>query len=262
MSDRAVVGWIKEYGSFGTFFSYGLDLFEKIPIVCSLAKECLNHWRAVRNGQRQPSSSRVDQVEPDSHAPSPPNAPPAPPASISRRVTHLISWLEAWESPEPSAEAAQSKQGHRAAGEFYRQALLIYLKACCVEHAPDAFMGPSTVPNEGSEFWPLPSAKMLADIAGHTEIVMGLAPILGMSRYGATSLWPLIIASSCFTDEDKRALLIESMDNTASYFYGAAQLERVVNVAQILWRDEGRKAFGPYGLEMIMKEHAYNLSMS
>lgn len=92
--------FLKEYDTFGVFFSCGQGLFEMIPQISILAM------------------NRLAEEESCS-------------ASEETKATYLamVGTLMEWQSPPVASEMAEWEAEHIATGEIYRQALLIFLKA-------------------------------------------------------------------------------------------------------------------------------------
>lgn len=254
------LSWMKGYSNFGTFFSYGLDLYEKIPIVCSLARDCLKLWRDRGRAQKDSPSSTASESwsAPTSGVLSIGSHLHTEQTSLSSRVSKLLAWLNSWTSPEPTANTAAFPDEHRLAGDVYRLALLIYLKACCIEYDPEHVI----IAKGTRSHYPRPSSGMIAEIDQHLEAMAAMMQRIMFSPFGATMIWPAIVAGSCFTKQEHRFLITNAMETKESPFFCNGELDQVGNVLIMLWNHPSQNAYGPFGLEMVMKEKGLNLSLA
>lgn len=91
---------LKEYETFGVFFSCGFGLFETIPRICVFAMNRL-----------------ADEEESNACS-----------AESQKTYDELVSTLLAWESPPVDLEMKEFETAHVCAGEVYRQSLLMFVK--------------------------------------------------------------------------------------------------------------------------------------
>lgn len=250
------LGWMQSYPNFGAFLSFGPDLYEKIPVVCSLARECLDLWRSERGktdyGPPMSSSAPSSNISTISGLLSEKKK------SLSSQVFSLLAWLDAWTSPEPTPNTAAFPSEHRLAGECYRLALLIYLKACCVEYDDER----SIIADGTHGHYPRPSSRMIAEIDEHLDSVTAIVTEVMFSSFGAELLWVVITAGSCFTKTEHRATFINALEERTSPFIAVGNTEEVSKVLALIWRHPSQNAYGPFGLEAVMKENGLNLSMA
>ncbi|KAJ9646699.1 hypothetical protein H2204_000391 [Knufia peltigerae] len=94
--------FLKEYDSFGVFFSCGQGLFELIPKISMLAMHRLAEEESVESSAS--AETRVDYVR-------------------------LVETLMEWQTPPVASEMIEWEAEHIATGEIYRQALLAFIKA-------------------------------------------------------------------------------------------------------------------------------------
>lgn len=203
---------LREYETFGLFFSCGHGLFETIPKICIFAMDRLS----------EEEGSNVCSME------------------NQRTYQHLVSSLLEWKSPPVDLEMIEFENAHRSAGEVYRQALLMFVKAA---------MCGSVVDNP----------KVIAEIQGHIEVIEDAMPILHVSPFVTVMLWPLMIMGSCLTSPRERAGLMRSLEASSIELMQVAEAAKLL---QLLWDDNDRRAYGPFGLHLIMQKHNINFSMA
>lgn len=74
-----------------------------------------------------------------------------------------------------------------------------------------------------------------------------------------TLLWPYVIMGPCMRDPEHQ-LHIRSMLQRSPFEMTIVQ--RVLQLLEWLWADSSAYAYGPYGLEIIMKKHNMNICMA
>lgn len=260
----AELGWLQGYSSFGTFFEYALGLFEKIPLVQSLARQRLIEWRTELHLTGQQSTSEVHRLSspPESDNTEAQDDTARARIPLATRVADFLTWLKSWKSPEPTHSTVASAHDFRQAGEVYRQALLIYIKACCMDFDTTRMFIADASLGEHHRHYPVPSESILDEIDEHLEVMLATVPPLMMTSYGATLLWPSFIAATCFRTDKQRLRFARVVADKSSAFFNSSELERVIQMLRLLWSQQGRNAYGPFGLEVVLKENNFNLSMA
>lgn len=204
----STLGVEKSLETSSSFFSCGPDLFERIPAISQLAAESFATGRPIEKHDV--------------------------------RYATLLSEIEEWQSPPALPDMQTWASEHYSAGETYRQALLIYLKAGC--------SGP-TVNNP----------KIICEIQEHIDLGLPLLYGLSHSPFGAIQMWPYMIFGSCLITDSQRRELFNSIESSR---YFIAQVAQAKKLLEILWSDKDELAYGPHGLSYVMKKHGINLSMA
>lgn len=104
------------------------------------------------------------------------------------------------------------------------------------------------------------SPQSLEIIQKHMNTTILISQGIRDSHYTAIMLWPLIIGASMCVQESQRELFRQRLDHPR--VYQMTQLTVAGRMIRLLWDNDDVRAFGPYGLYMIMKEHNINFGMS
>ncbi|KAL1868225.1 hypothetical protein VTK73DRAFT_3787 [Phialemonium thermophilum] len=157
------------------------------------------------------------------------------------RYVQLAARIRGWQNPGYDAHSA-TEQEHKAMGEVYRHALWIFLETAMNGSAP-------------------PGPVLRERLGRHLELLATsiLGNQLPVSRVAPVLLWPIMIAGSVVSDASGRALLSESMRTVP---YVTWSVVRGAELLELLWADEDPRAYGPYGLYMVMKKHNISLCIS
>lgn len=153
----------------------------------------------------------------------------------------IHSRLASWKMPTVAAadESADDYNLRRQAAEALRHALHIYLATA---------LAGMTVIDPG----------VLAYVSQHVRAVFtATASLVAARRYVATMLWPVVIAGSCMSSTAGQELL---MGELRGGWFQMRQLEMVGQLLSLLWEDPDPRAYGPYGLYLIMKKHGLNIA--
>ena len=153
----------------------------------------------------------------------------------------LVSVLEQWRSPAVAPEMAEWSLEHTWTGEIYRQALLIFLRVA---------MCGSVVDNP----------KVIAAIQRHIDVVMPLLLPVADSPFGTLLLWPVMIIGSCLVAEGQRRFFLNRLYNETKVV--VAQVIECGKLLELVWNDDDKRAYGPFGLHLVMKKHKINLGLS
>jgi hypothetical protein len=146
--------------------------------------------------------------------------------------TRIISWKLA------DAIGAALACQREIMAECYRHGLLIYIET--------AMSGPI-----------VDDPSVICKIQDHVDAIFSYSATLRQaeSQYRAILLWPLMISGSCTVKEDQRKILATSL-RMSRYQMRLCQI--ACELLELLWRDPDKRAYGPYGLLLIMQK--YNIS--
>ncbi|OAP64556.1 hypothetical protein AYL99_00528 [Fonsecaea erecta] len=203
---------LQQYDTFGTFFSCGYELFEKIPAISLL------FTRRLCDEQEHRDCSEES-------------------ISIYRK---LLADIQKWESPPPDPEMSAWAAEHSRAGELYRHALLIYLKA--------AMCGSS-----------IDNPKIIGELQVHVDIILPLLDSIWHSPYKAIVIWPSVIAGSCILRDDQQDYLRSLFAFSSS---GMAHVKHAQELLDWLWTDPDKRAYGPFGLHFVMQQRGVNFCLA
>lgn len=150
--------------------------------------------------------------------------------------------LSSWTMPAAAATADEPTEDYdlrRQAGEALRHAVHIYLATA---------LAGATVAD--------PNVR--AYISQHVKAVFAATPsLVAARRYVATMLWPVLIAGSCISSSAGQQLLLSELRGG---WFQMRQLEVLGRLLSLLWEDRDPRAFGPYGLYLMMKKHGLNIA--
>lgn len=206
--------FLREYETFGVFVGCGQGLFEIIPQISIFAMNRLAEEDAGSCDLSADSQSTYKALE---------------------------TALTEWQSPPVGAEMAQWEAQHVCAGEMYRQALLIFLRAS---------MCGSVVSNP----------KVMVKIQKHIDVVFPLLLPLTESPFMTIMLWPTMIIGSCLICEHQRRETLNRLTHeTKIDIYQVFQAARLL---ELLWQDDDPCAYGPFGLDFVMRKNHINFSMA
>ncbi|KAK5057764.1 hypothetical protein LTR84_011765 [Exophiala bonariae] len=152
----------------------------------------------------------------------------------------LVSTLLLWSSPPVDPEMIEYADAHVTTGEIYRQALLMFVKTS---------MCGSVVSNP----------KVITELQGHIEVITDAMPIVNASPFATVLLWPLMITGSCITSPRERLELMKRLEHTE---IDVMQVSQAASLLRLLWEDKDERAFGPFGLHLIMQKHNIMFSMA
>jgi hypothetical protein len=153
----------------------------------------------------------------------------------------LDDTLKNWQSPPVSSEMAEWETEHVMVGEIYRHALLAFLKAS---------MCGSVVDNP----------KTLIAVQRHIDIAFPLIQKVAETPFLTILLWPTMILGSCLICEDQRKMISRRLQ-----FQSRIDISQVVEarkLLEILWNEDDKRAYGPYGLSLVMRKYHVNFSMA
>ncbi|KAH8900741.1 hypothetical protein GQ53DRAFT_633146 [Thozetella sp. PMI_491] len=202
---------LQQYKTFGTFMGCGYSLFEKIADVSRFSTRRLHEEK----------SGGVSQESLDTYE-------------------ALLSSITSWE-PTDSGPDASSWEAYRAiAGEVYKHALLIYLKASMCGTVVD-------------------NPKVICDIQQYIDICLGLLLKLDRSPFSTIMMWPLMIVGSCLIRVDQRLDLRERCQNSS---FQMTHVSKAADLLQLVWEDPDKRSYGPYGLQLAMEKHGINFGMA
>lgn len=150
--------------------------------------------------------------------------------------TTLLNCITNWKLCEIGSVSTDMALQRESAAEVYRYALLIYLET--------AMSGPV-----------VDDPATICKIQDYIDSIISLSFLVEGSQYGAIILWPIVIAGSCMVKDSQRKILTASLKQSR---YQMQLCIAACELFQYLWSDPDRRAYGPYGLHLIMQKHDIN----
>lgn len=163
-----------------------------------------------------------------------------PSASLTRLYDEIYYRVKSWVMPpKQPGEGIQDWEQKRDAAELLRQTLFMYILAA---------MAGSIVP-----------CDTRLTIRDHLLIFFSYSPKVATSPYHANILWPIVIAGSCTTRPEAQVLLRLGMQSGA---FRLRHVNKFGDILQLLWDDPDPRAYGPYGLHLIMEKHGLSTGIA
>ncbi|KAH7169460.1 fungal-specific transcription factor domain-containing protein [Fusarium sp. MPI-SDFR-AT-0072] len=221
---------LDEFETFGIMFGGMHSLFELIPKISVLFAQRL----------------REDGREDEGLGPGADSCPSLQSLEMYRILRGLI---DNWSLPPhlypandpgtcttPGAGSDGRRKERYLSGEIYRHALSIYLAA--------------SMAGKGGA-----GRLVLDEIQGHVEAVLDLAPLLEESCFDYTILWPIIICGSCLVEESLKRRVLSGLSSSR---YHMGHTKTACQLLDALWADPDPRAYGPYGLHLVMEKHGFS----
>ncbi|EED21863.1 conserved hypothetical protein [Talaromyces stipitatus ATCC 10500] len=202
---------LHEYSTFGALMSCGHDLFEAIASISQLFSQRLYEQHRQ---QAEPSAPTMAMYE------------------------ALLVYLSNWQFTGPTNKWSDPRE-QTWAGEIYKNALLIYLKASICGSVID-------------------NPKVICEIQEHVDEILQLLTRLNCSPYGTIMMWPCMIAGSCLIKTTQRDFMQKALRTSR---WKMCHVKQAAEILESLWRDNVKCAFGPYGLHYIMQKHGISFCM-
>ena len=167
-----------------------------------------------------------------------------PTASLRHTYDNIHNRVTSWEMPPPvqpgQEEGAEDLRLKQSAAEVFRQGLYIFLATALA----------GTIVSDPT---------LLSTIDQHLVKLFGHAQQVIDSQYTVSLLWPIVVAGSCMVKTEHRLGLVRELERGA---WKMKHLDNTINVLQLLWDDVDPRAYGPYGLYLIMDKHDLNLCLA
>lgn len=104
-----------------------------------------------------------------------------------------------------------------------------------------------------------PDAESQRAIQDHIEIIMTCTSCITDARFRTILLWPGVVAGSCLIDGVQRENLIRSIQAAG---FDMENLFQLCNLLQLVWNDDDPRAYGPYGLCLMMERYNKHIPIS
>ncbi|CZR56113.1 uncharacterized protein PAC_06001 [Phialocephala subalpina] len=170
-------------------------------------------------------------------------------SSAAFEYTLLEAKIEKWQPPAERYDAAEVPSELLAAGQIYQYALLGFLHT--IYYGPD-----------------VTNPELLSKV---DVLIQRLFHVMSEDRWrnfdqptrtpaiATTLLWPYIILGSCMRDPEHQ-IRIRSLLSRSPFEMTIVQ--RVLQLLEWLWADSSEYAYGPHGLEIMMRKHNMNICMA
>jgi hypothetical protein len=153
----------------------------------------------------------------------------------------LIDSITQWQPPPVISEMTEWQEECAWVGEIYRQALFIFLKGSSCG---------SVVNNP----------KTIIAIQRHIDTAFPLFLPVSRTPLITILLWPIMMIGSFLICESQRKEYLRFLDTHSKV--EICQVRQAAKLLQYLWDDEDERAYGSFGLHLIMKKHNINFSMA
>lgn len=150
--------------------------------------------------------------------------------------TTLHNCITNWKLCEIESMSPEIALQRKSTAEVYRHALLIYLETA---------MSGSVVDDPGT----------ICKIQDHIDSITSLSFLVLESQYAAILLWPILMAGSCMVKESQRETVAASLRQSR---YQMKHCIAACELLRCLWSDPDKRAYGPYGLYLMMQKHNMN----
>ncbi|KAK1585455.1 fungal-specific transcription factor domain-containing protein [Colletotrichum navitas] len=165
------------------------------------------------------------------------------PSSLYQSYRSLVSRLNSWDefADVLEGDGLSPRYEQATAANIYRNALIIYLHAAFHDNLLD-------------------SPELVAEIEVRIDKMLPLcwAFYSGKSPLRRMMLWPVMVLASCCSKRH----------HVEAFRYGLninprapGAVRETARVVQLLWEDKDPRAFGPRGLDWVMKKHGISISV-
>lgn len=138
----------------------------------------------------------------------------------------------------PSASNDPDTLERKKTAEIIRRALRIYLSTAACGSVVD-------------------SPSIICAVQDEVDAVMSISNDIAEPQYMSTLLWPLVITASSMVKECQRKETAEMLPKS---HYDMKHISVAVELLEKLWKDQDRRAYGPYGLYFIMEKYGIQFS--
>ncbi|KAG0649106.1 Sterol uptake control 2 [Hyphodiscus hymeniophilus] len=157
-------------------------------------------------------------------------------ASTYMSYMSLRSRLSSWNSCILAEETNIGSQNIVAA-TIYQNSLLIYLYSYFCDSDPGTLL----------------EMELLANRA------FPLLISLSQSQVASIMMWPTLMVSSCLRQEEQYDMVREGISHVD---FNSKTVKQCLELLNLLWADSDLRAYGPRGLDLIMKKKGWSLYMS
>ncbi|EFQ26918.1 C6 zinc finger domain-containing protein [Colletotrichum graminicola M1.001] len=165
------------------------------------------------------------------------------PSSLYQSYRSLVSKLDSWDefADVLEGDGVSPRYEQATAATIYRNALIIYLHSAFHDNL-------------------LNSPELVTEIELRIDKMLPLcwAFYSGISPLRRMMLWPVMVLASCCSKRH----------HVEAFRYGLninprapGAVREAARVVQLLWEDENPRAFGPRGLNWVMKKHGISISV-
>lgn len=166
-----------------------------------------------------------------------------PTPSLQHTYDNIHNRVTSWEMPPPPVRPGELGEDFKlkhSAAEVFRQGLYIFLATALA----------GTIVSD---------PQLLSTIDEHLVKLFGHAEQVIDSQYTVSLLWPIVVAGSCMVKPEYQHALVHEIQRGE---WKMKHLDNIINVLQLLWDDPDPRAYGPYGLHLIMDKHGLSLCLA
>jgi hypothetical protein len=155
------------------------------------------------------------------------------------RYKSLESRIRLWDPVVIANETILNSQRLTAA-TIYQNSLLIYLHAY--------FRDPTSC-----------DPHMLSEMEHCANAALPLLISLSRSQVASIMMWPTLMVCSCLRREEQHDLVRKGI---AEVDFNSKAVKQCAELLNLLWEDSDPRAYGPRGLDYIMKKKGWSICMS
>lgn len=161
-------------------------------------------------------------------------------AQTDKAFDQLLYRIKNWSLPPQSPSMAHWRAEHAVCGEIWRNALILFLQTSV----------------HGSH---IPRDETFDKIQDYVNIVHQLRTRMRPSPYCTTMMWPGLIVGSCMIRKEQQSALKNGFVQSG---FATMNVSKAMMLLDCLWTDEDERAFGPYGLGLMIEKHGIDLCMA
>lgn len=161
------------------------------------------------------------------------------PSLAQRRVyNELYMSVESWKlPPPPPGNDPKSWEQRQLVGDMFREGLFIYLATSLA----GSFVNDPAV---------------IVSIQDHIDKLFNYAPQLLSSESVAVMLWPFVIAATCMVKAKQQQTFLRVVKG-----FDMKHLVILSDVLEMLWDDPDPRAYGPYGLHLVLERTGLSIAL-
>ena len=168
-----------------------------------------------------------------------------PTLAFLSEYTEIDRAIENWTMPRP-VYGPHDGQSIKDDPTYQQVWMESYIAATCVRHALRIYIMTARVGCDQ------PSSAIQSAIQREIEGFVHQCRAVIDTSSASNILWAVIVAGTCVRNEELRRELLFALQGSK---YRMRHLVLVSNALELLWADSDPRAFGPYGLKLVMEKN-------
>lgn len=165
----------------------------------------------------------------------------SPSIGLQRTYNNLYNRVTSWVSTQDyNGRQTETQKQRQRFGNALRQALYIYLATAI----------------SGSI---VSQPAIRGTIQNHVDALFITAPYLLSSDHVSALLWPYVIAGSCMVKSEQQNAFSSVLRSDR---FNMKHLNILADLLEFLWKDSDPRAYGPFGLHLMMEKHGLNVGLA